>query len=809
MLILEDRPSDAELILHELKKGGYDPIFRRMDTREDFIANLSPSLEIIIADYSMPQFDAIQALKILQGQGFDIPFIVVTGAIGDEIAIECMKEGASDYLLKDRLARLSIAVTHALEEKKLRDEQRRVERSLKKSEEKFRTLFNNASDGIIIHDMEARIREINQVVCDHLGYSRDELLQMTIAEIETPDYAATMKGKIKELLAKQHVFFESAIVHRDGTVIPIELSSRLIEFEGNQAVLSIIRDITVRKRAEEALTRLNAELETRVLERTKALQEEISEKHRAEKDLLESRRALGTLMSNLPGIAYRCGNHPDWPMEFVSEGCIAITGYKPEDFTGNRILYGSLIVPEDRDHVWITIQKAIDQKKPFTINYRIRDASGEEKWLWEQGCGIFDETGRLLALEGFIVDSTERKRRELEIKQKARELGVINDIVTIISPTQAFPIIYQKSMDKLRKILDFDMVSIYRLNPHRRLYELQYMAGHALPDSATTKMQVISADNEIFSSVILRHLVYFEGKDLPCHLNETGITNMAAVPVRTESRVIGILLAMRSNNVKITENEQRLLDELGKQIGEIIEEATLHAELKRLHEESNLYLDILVHDINDANTRSLGYTDILTEMLNGKMKEYAMITKKGIEQSIEIIRKVTLIRRIREKTTDLAPVNLDAVIQTEILRNRKIAILYEPSGVSVYADDLLSEVFGNLISNSVIYGGPFVTIWIKVECNGGKADINIIDNGPGIPDGAKSHLFTRSHHGNVGGSGKGLGLYIVKMLIDRYSGKIRVRDRVENDSSQGLVVNLTLKAAPDTPVRDEISGNHH
>jgi two-component system, OmpR family, sensor histidine kinase KdpD len=802
MLILEDRPSDAELILHELKKGGYDPIFRRIETREDFVANLNPSLEIIIADYSMPQFDAIRALKILQEQGFDIPFIVVTGAIGDEIAIECMKEGASDYLLKDRMARLSIAVAHVLEEKKLRDEQKRVEHSLKESEEKFRMLFNNASDGIVIHDMEVRILEVNQAICDRLGYSRDELLQMTIMEIETPDYAAMLKGKIKELLAEQHVFFESAVVHRDGMIIPIELSSRLIEFEGNRAVLSIIRDITVRKRAEEALKRLNAELEVRVSERTKALQEEISERHKAEKELFESRRALGTLISNLPGIAYRCSSRPEGPMEFVSEGCIAITGYRPDDFTCNRVLYSNLILPEDREYVWNTIQKAIGQKQPFTINYRIRDASGEEKWLWEQGCGVFGETGTLLALEGFIVDSTERKRRELEIKQKARELGVINDIVTIISPTQAFPVIYRKSMDKLRKILGFEVVLIYRLNPPRHMFELQYHTGSELPEFVVSGLSNIPIDNEILSSLIFhRNSLYFEKQDLPWCLFDVGITSLAAVPVMTESKVIGIMLAMRSRDEHIIENERRILDELGRKIGEIVEEATLHAELKRLHEESNLYIDILAHDINDANTRSLGYSDILTEMLSGKMKEYALITKKGIEQSIEIIRKVTLIRRIREKTTDLIPVDLDGIIQTEILRNRKIAIFYEPSGISVSADDLISEVFGNLINNSVTYGGPFVTIWIKVEHHEETVEINIVDNGPGIPDNVKSHLFTRSQ-GNGRETGKGLGLYIVRMLVDRYGGKIRVRDRVENDPSQGLVMTLTLKTAPGTSTKD-------
>jgi signal transduction histidine kinase len=78
------------------------------------------------------------------------------------------------------------------------------------------------------------------------------------------------------------------------------------------------------------------------------------------------------------------------------------------------------------------------------------------------------------------------------------------------------------------------------------------------------------------------------------------------------------------------------------------------------------------------------------------------------------------------------------------------------------------------------------------------ADINVIDNGPGIPDSVKSHVFARSSQSIAGGSGKGLGLYIVRMLIDRYGGKIKVKDRVENDPSQGLVMNLTLKAAPDT-----------
>lgn len=797
MLILEDRPSDAELMLHELKKSGYDPIFRRVETREDFLAYLDPSLEVILADYSMPQFDALLALSLLQEKGFDIPFIVVTGAIGDEIAIECMKQGASDYLLKDRMARLGIAVSHAIEEKRLREEKRHTEASLITSEEKFRTLFNNASDGIIIHDLEARILEVNRVTCERLGYSRDELLLMSLMDIESPDYAAMVKGKIQELLIEKHIFFEGAHIRRDGSIIPIELSSRLIQYEGQPAVLSITRDITIRKRAEEALKRLNEELEARVDDRTRNLQEEISERKKTEKALDESRRMLATLLSNLPGMAYRCQNQPGWPMDFVSDGCYLLTGYDPEELSGGKRLFGDLIHPEDRDKVWGTVQKTVEQKRPFTITYRIICADGTEKWVWEQGCGVFDSEDNLLALEGFIIDTTERKLRESEIKQKAHQLAVINDIVTTISPTQPFQVIFRKSMDRLSKHLGFDLAAVFMYDSRRREFEYQYTTGNPLQELFSTKFPTIRIDNEDFAPLIFhRRALYFEGPGMLHDLADTGLKSAAAVPVRTDSKVVGIIFVGRMQNDTFDDTDKAILEALGEKVGRVIEEATLHAELKRLHEEANLYLDILVHDINDANTRSFGYIDILTEMLNGKLKEYAITTRKGIEESIEIIRKVTLIRRIREKTTELAPVDLDAVIRTEMLRNRNVALFYEKTGILVMADDLLSEIFANLLGNSVTFGGPFVTIWVQAKQNGETVTVTVSDNGPGIPDPVKPKLFINSQKGTSRGNTKGLGLYIVKMLLDRYGGKIKVSDRVANDPSQGVAMTFTLKAVP-------------
>ena len=103
VLILEDRPADAELMLHELRRAGFDPVWERVDTEADYLSRLDPALDLILADYSLPQFDALRALHLLQERGLDIPFVIVSGAIGEHIAVAAIREGAADYLLKDRL----------------------------------------------------------------------------------------------------------------------------------------------------------------------------------------------------------------------------------------------------------------------------------------------------------------------------------------------------------------------------------------------------------------------------------------------------------------------------------------------------------------------------------------------------------------------------------------------------------------------------------------------------------------------------------------------------------------------------------
>jgi len=141
---------------------------------------------------------------------------------------------------------------------------------------------------------------------------------------------------------------------------------------------------------------------------------DITERKKAKEDLVESNRRFAALISNLPGMAYRCLNDSYWTMEFMSSGCLELTGFSPEDFyhSKNDFSYNSCIHPADQERIWEEVQMALEKKKAFRLVYRFISATGEQKWFWEQGKGVSDEAGNLLFLEGFIQDITDRKKAE-------------------------------------------------------------------------------------------------------------------------------------------------------------------------------------------------------------------------------------------------------------------------------------------------------------------------------------------------------------------------------------------------------------
>jgi signal transduction histidine kinase len=222
---------------------------------------------------------------------------------------------------------------------------------------------------------------------------------------------------------------------------------------------------------------------------------------------------------------------------------------------------------------------------------------------------------------------------------------------------------------------------------------------------------------------------------------------------------------------------------------------TAQKHLSEANEEANLYLDIITHDINNVNTGALALTELLLMKASDANKNLAQRLVGSINQSTEIIGNVSTIRKLHEKKEAMRSVSLNEVIQSEIHRYSSSQILYSGTTIRVMADTLLSQVFTNLLGNSVKFAGTGADIAVTVVDKRDHVEVIVTDNGPGIPDEMKPVVFDRFRKGKGAKSGKGLGLFIARTLVESYGGTIWANDRVPGHPDQGTAIHFTLKKA--------------
>ncbi len=275
-------------------------------------------------------------------------------------------------------------------------EMKHAEVALRVSEEKHRAVVENSSEGICVAQ-DGMLKFVNPAMANITGFGAEELTSMPFINLVYPAdrqmvaerHVTHVQGKVAESV------YHFRFLCKNADIRWAQINAVRMDWEGRPATLNFITDISERKQTEEALE--------------------------------ESRRALATLMSNLPGMAYRRCCVDEWHTEFVSEGCYELTGYRPgELIAAEGVDYSTLIHPEDRDEVGAEIRRAVRAKRQFQIGYRIGTASGTEKWAWEVGSGVFSLGGELRAIEGFISDITARKQAERDLL-KAKEVAEAAD----------------------------------------------------------------------------------------------------------------------------------------------------------------------------------------------------------------------------------------------------------------------------------------------------------------------------------------------------------------------------------------------
>jgi diguanylate cyclase (GGDEF)-like protein/PAS domain S-box-containing protein len=264
ILMVEDVPTDAELEIRELKRAGLRIAHRLVETEDAFRAALRefrPAL--IISDFSMPHFDGMFALALARELVPDVPFIFVSGTIGEEYAIRALKNGATDYVLKNNLVRLPAAVERALQDASVRAEQRKAEAALQEVTERHRSTYENSPIGIMHTDVDSdRILHANPKLLELLGYAAGELLGKTTDDIVHPDHRGMDRGNYRERMMRGELSSfssERMYVRKDGSVIWVSRTVSLVRDARGKPLyfIRMLEDITQRREQETKIRRLS------------------------------------------------------------------------------------------------------------------------------------------------------------------------------------------------------------------------------------------------------------------------------------------------------------------------------------------------------------------------------------------------------------------------------------------------------------------------------------------------------------------------------------------------------------------------
>ncbi len=267
ILLLEDDPADAEFIERTLSEGGINAEILRAESKSAFVEALTSfPPDIILADYRLPDFDGLGALALVREQHPDVPFIFVTGVMGDELAVESLHHGASDFVLKDRIGRLPEAVRRALAEAGQRIKLRRTEQALGRSRELYRMAFQISPNAVTINRLsDGLYLEFNQAFLDIFGYRRAEVVGRSSLELNIWADLADRQRLIEALQRDGRCRdFEVRFRKKNGELGWGLMSASAIEIEGTACILSLSSDITARKQAELSLVKERGFLKTLV-----------------------------------------------------------------------------------------------------------------------------------------------------------------------------------------------------------------------------------------------------------------------------------------------------------------------------------------------------------------------------------------------------------------------------------------------------------------------------------------------------------------------------------------------------------------
>ena len=631
----------------------------------------------------------------------------------------------------------------------------------KRAEEDYRTLFQNMLEGFALHE----------IVADERGEPRDyRFLAVNPAfERMTGLKAADLLGKtaretLPDLEAKWFEIY--------GNVVRTGLPAF---FEDYSTPLGRNFEVTAFRAAPGQFACIFSD----VTERKLALDE-----------LRESRRRYVSLLANLPGMAYRCRNDRNWTMEFISQGCQDLTGYAPEDLIGNRkVSYNDLILPAYRELIWTAWQGVLRTHGRFEMEYEIAARAGETRWVWEQGEGVYDAQGQVVALEGFIADVTARKRAESERERLTRAIEQSGETILIT---------------------DADSKILY-VNP-----AFTRVTGYAREEVLGRTPRVFQSgqhDREFYRAMwqVLKAGQTWEGQLVNKRKDGSLYTEQAAIsPVRDAAgRIVNFVAVKRDVTRELRDEEEK---------------AALQSQLAHAQKLESLgrLAGGVAHDFNNVLQAILGYVEIAIEQVPPDQPLHADLKEiqKAAARSTSLTRQLQAFARKQAAAPQVLDLNEAVAGMFGMLRRligENVQLVWKPGrdvGHVKIDPSQLDQAVANLCINARDAIGPAGCITLETGTEsvaagpaagelppGRYAVLAVRDNGSGMKPEIVAHIFEPFFTTKPVGKGTGLGLSTVYGTAKQNGGDVRVESQPGKGSTFKIFLprqDLAEDAAPAT-----------
>ncbi len=639
---------------------------------------------------------------------------------------------------------------------------KRIDEVLRQNEDWYRFLIENLNEGVGLIDREGIAIFANRRMADIIGCPVTELIGMPASVFFDEKGAGGLNRYLQSLNNFSHEVFEVDLIRKDGTCVhTLAATTPIVDAGGTcRGFLAGVQDITSLKRMEMQLR-------------------ESEEKYRSLVDL----SAEATLI------------HRDGTIVYINPAGMRLLGAtNPEEIVGKAVL--DIVHPEDRDAVRsLGARDLLGEGTPLVELLVVR-LDGTTVSVEGRGTHVF--LGGRPAVQVVMRDVTHRKQAEERLQASNRHLLLLNRVIGTSASARTPGELLETALDQTLDLLGYDGGAVCL--PGAGWNGITFRYERNMPEGCLKRAGGIleAPCAEALATGLPYYLELGRGPDTPEYrlLRDLGLAALACIPLVVESDVIGAFLIVSRDRRSFPPEERALLEAIGREIGAGILRGMLYQRLEAANREANLYLDILTHDIRNADNVANIYADLLIDELDGEPARHARKLKDGIKKSIEITANVATIRKIHESRAGLLPLDLDALVRDEIAHYPDLRIRYDGLPVQVLADDLLPEVFTNLIGNTAKHGGPGVGVMVAVEDRDEETVlVTIADTGPGIPDSAKETIFYRFEREGGRRGSQGLGLSICRMLTARYGGRIWVEDRVADHPEEGSAFRFILRKA--------------